>query len=356
MNAALTLILGLLAIPALVFVNALFVAAEFSLVAVRRTKLQEMVEAGTRGAQAAQQATENLNSALAAAQLGITLASLALGWIGEPALASVIEPAFVIFPNAWQDIAAHSVAWVIALAFITFLHTVGGEQVPKVAALQIPDSMSLLLAKPLLVFERLTRPALVVMNGTSNWLLRLFRMKPQSLEQMVHSIDELGMLIEETRRAGVLSPDQARFVQNVFELTSKTVAEIMVPLEKMASLELHMPPERVLEAVRDGAHTRMPVYDTEPDRIVGIVNTKDLFHLFSLHGLVILEDAMYDAPFVGPHEPIATVLRLLRRLKRHMAVVRDEHGKVHGLLTLEDVLEQIVGEIQDEHDAGVPGA
>jgi CBS domain containing-hemolysin-like protein len=148
----------------------------------------------------------------------------------------------------------------------------------------------------------------------------------------------------------VLSIDQAQFVQNVFEFTSKTVTEVMVPADQMAALELHMPPEQVLEAVRAGAHTRMPVYDRVPDKIVGIVNTKDLFHLFSLHGLVVLEDAMYPASFVRPEDQVATVLRRLRRLKRHMAVVRDDAGKVLGLITLENVLEEIVGEIEDEHD------
>jgi CBS domain containing-hemolysin-like protein len=250
----------------------------------------------------------------------------------------------------WQSAAAHSVAAAIALGVITFLHMVFGEQLPKVAALQIPDSMSLWLARPLLVFMRLTGPGLIVMNVTGDWVLRRLGMQPKSLEQMVHSVEELGLLIEETHKAGVLSADQARFVQNVFELTSKTVAEVMVPIDRMATLELHMPPDLVLEAVRSGAHTRMPVYDTVNDQIVGIVNTKDLFYLFSLHGLVVLEDAMYPAAFVRPSDPVGTVLRRLRRLKRHMAVVREDSGKVVGLITLEDVLEEIVGEIEDEHD------
>jgi CBS domain containing-hemolysin-like protein len=351
MNAALWgLILSLAAVPILVLVNGFFVAAEFSLVAVRRTKLQEMVEAGRTGAQAAQQATENLTNALAACQLGITLASLALGWIGEPALAHLIKPVFYFFPDEWQDVAAHYIAFPVALALITFLHMVIGEQVPKVAALQIPDSMSLLLAGPLLVFERITRPALTVMNAVGAWVLHRCGMQPRSLEQMVHSVEELGLLIEQTKEAGVLSPDQAQFVRNVFEFTSKTVSEAMVPLDRMANLELHTPPDKVLEAVRESAHTRLPVYDGQPDNIVGIVNTKDLFHLFSLHGLVVLEDALYPAPFVRPEDSVATVLRRLKRLKRHMAVVRDDAGKVHGLITLEDVLEEIVGEIEDEHD------
>jgi CBS domain containing-hemolysin-like protein len=208
----------------------------------------------------------------------------------------------------------------------------------------------LVVAQPLLLFARVAQPALWLMNGAGNRVVRMLGMRPVGSERMVHSVIELGLLIDETREAGVLSAEQAQFVQNVFQFTSRKVAEVMVPLDRMASLELHMPPEKVLDAVREGAHTRMPVYDAEPNNIVGIVNTKDLFHLFSLHGLVVLEDAMYPAPFVRPEDSVATVLRRLKRLKRHMAVVRDDAGKVHGLITLEDVLEEIVGEIEDEHD------
>ncbi len=342
--------LELTAVVALVLVNGFFVAAEFSIVAVRRTKLQEMVEAGLTGARAAQQVTDRLNDALAAAQLGITLASLALGWVGEPVLARVLAAGFQFLPGNWSTLAAHAISATFALAIITYLHMVVGEQVPKVAALQIPDSMSRLLAGPLLVFMRLTRPALIVMNGTGNWMLRRLGMEPKALEQMVHSVEELGLLIEQTKEAGVLSAEQAELVQNVFELTSKKVSEVMVPRERADALEAHMRQDEILEAVREGAHTRMPVYDKNIDSIVGIVNTKHLFHLLSLNALVVLDDAMYPPLFVSPDEPISNVLRRMRRQKRHMAVVRDAAGKTLGLVTLEDILEEIVGEIEDEHD------
>jgi CBS domain containing-hemolysin-like protein len=342
--------LELAAVVILVLVNGFFVAAEFSIVAVRRTKLQEMVEAGVTGARAAQQVTDRLNDALAAAQLGITLASLALGWVGEPALARLLAAGFRFLPGNWSTFAAHAISATIALAIITYLHMVIGEQVPKVAALQVPDSMSRLLAPPLLVFMRVTRPALAVMNGTGNWVLRRLGMEPKAIEQMVHSVEELGLLIEQTREAGVLSAEQAELVQNVFELTSKKVSEVMIPRDRADALEMHMRQEQILEAVREGAHTRMPVYDKDVDNIVGIVNTKHLFHLLSLNALVVLDDAMYPALFVSPDEPISNVLRRMKRQKRHMAIVRDAAGKTLGLVTLEDILEEIVGEIEDEHD------
>ena len=152
----------------------------------------------------------------------------------------------------------------------------------------------------------------------------------------------------------MLDPEQAEMVQNVFRLSNKHVRDVMVPRDKMASLELMTPSDKVLEAMRSGAHTRMPVYDREPDNIVGVVNTKNLFYLFSLHGVVILEDAIYPALFLKPNEEIANALRLFRKAKRPMALVRDEEGKIHGLITLEDILEEIVGDIEDEHDQPVP--
>jgi CBS domain containing-hemolysin-like protein len=157
-------------------------------------------------------------------------------------------------------------------------------------------------------------------------------------------------LIGETQESGILSAQQADLVRKVFTLSGKRVADCMVPRAKMAALALGTPPDRVLEAVRSGAHTRMPVYDGEPDNVVGVVNTKDLFHLFSLKGLVVLEDAVYPPLFLGPDDNVADALELFRKERRPLAVVRDEAGKVWGLITLEDVLEQIVGQIEDEHD------
>ena len=174
------------------------------------------------------------------------------------------------------------------------------------------------------------RPFIAVMNAIGNGVVRLLGFEPVSGHQMVHSVEELGLIIEETRRAGVLPRDQAEYVRNVFRLPAKRVRDCLVPRERMAALELHMPEERILEEVRDGAHTRMPVYDGDLDNIVGIVNTKDLFHLFSLRGMVVLDDAMYPPIFVDPDRPISEVLRQFRRQRRPMAVVRDARRQDAG--------------------------
>jgi CBS domain containing-hemolysin-like protein len=284
-------LLGLLTIPALVVLNGFFVAAEFSLVAVRRTRIEELIARGITRARSILTAVDQLNRTIAATQLGITLSSIALGWVSESVLAIDLESAFRGLPAPWDVVARHSVATAIAFVGITFVHVVFGELIPKALALQSPDRIALWLAPPLNLFTRLTRPIIILMSGTAALILRLmgFRAEPES---HLHSVEELALLIEDTEEAGLIAPEQAELVQNVFELGNKLVRDIMVPRDKMGALELTMPPEKVLEAVRQGAHTRMPVYQGDLDNIVGIVNTKNLFFLFSLRGGGVQEEAI----------------------------------------------------------------
>lgn len=347
-------VLGLLSVPALVVLNGLFVAAEFALVSVRKTRVEEMVARGIKGARAVEAALQSLDRSIAATQLGITLASIGLGFVGEPALAHLLRPLFGFLPAGWQGPATHTAATALAFILITFLHVVFGELIPKTMALQAADRLALWLSGPLNLFARLSRPLIVVMNITGNAILRRLGYNPASGEEMVHSIEELLLLIEDTEEAGLLAPDHADFVENVFRLSAKRVSACMVPRDKMASLELNTPPDKVLQAVREGAHTRMPVYEGDLDNIVGIVNTKDLFYLFSLQGVVILQDALYPPLFLRPDETMANALRVFRKSRRPMALVRGDDNKILGLITLEDVIEEIVGDIEDEHDRPTP--
>jgi len=347
-------VLGLVSVPLFVIVNGLFVAAEFALVAVRKTRVEEMVNRGQKGAKAIEAAVTNLDRSIAATQLGITLASISLGWVGEPALARLAEPLFVFLPGSWSVVATHSVASVIAFLLITFMHVVFGELIPKTVALQIPDGTALWVAAPLNLFAKVARPLIYVMNGTGNSILRACGFQPASGLDMVHSIEELQLLIEDTEEAGILGKTQADVVQKAFRLSGKRVRDCMIPRDKTAALELTMPPEKVLESVRLGAHTRMPVYHGEFDNMVGIVNTKDLFYLFSLKGIVTLDDAIYPPLFLKPDEDIAAAMRTFRKAHRPMALVRGEDRRILGVITLEDIIEEIVGEIEDEHDQPPP--
>jgi putative hemolysin len=347
--------LELISLPALILLNGLFVAAEFALVSVRKTRVEEMVKKGLKQAKTLEAALQHLDRSIAATQLGITLTSIGLGWMGERALARLLTPVFSFLPESWSTVVTHAAAaGGVAFLLITFLEVVFGELIPKTVVMQSPDRTALWLAGPLVMFARLTRPFTLIMSGTANTIVRWLGFEPARGEGTVHSVDELLLLIEDTEEAGLLDPDQADFVENIFRLSNKRVLNCLVPRDKMAALEVNSPPDRVLEAVRTGAHTRMPVYDGTLDNIVGIVNTKDLFYLFSLQGVVILQDALYPALYLKPEDSMAEALRVFRKSHRPMALVRDAAGKILGLITLEDVLEEIIGDIEDEHDRPIP--
>jgi CBS domain containing-hemolysin-like protein len=348
------IVLGLIAIPFLIAINGYFVAVEFALVAVRKTRVEEMLGQGVRGARAVSKAFNNLNNSIAAAQLGITLASIALGAVGESVLAKLLEPLLTFVPENLQFITRHSLATLASIAVITYLHVILGEQVPKMMAIQSSDRVALWCAPPLNVFARVTSPILRLMSATGNFLLRRLGYETGDSHEAVHSVEELRMLVEDTEEAGLLQADQAVFVKNVFMLTDKKVRDCMVPVEKMDAIEIHTKPAKVLQIVRACGHTRLPVYDGNRDNIVGILNTKHLFSIITLGHVVILEDALYPATYIDPDESIGIGLKLFRKSRKPMAIVRDADKKVHGMITLEDVIEEIVGDIEDEHDAGGP--
>ena len=334
----------------LVALNGFFVAAEFSLVTVRWTRVEELVQEGKFGAAAVRDAIEHLDDSIAATQLGITFSSLALGWVGEPALAHLVHPMFAALPGGLSEAVTHGAAVALAFMLITFLHVVLGELAPKAIALERADVVALLVATPLLLFGRVFRPFIHSMNSAGNWVVRQLRLPPLKSGSHAHSSDEIDMLIEEGQEAGIIQDDEAKYARAVFELSDKKVRDIMVPREKVVAVSLHAKPDDILETARMSAHTRMPVWEDTPEHIVGIVNTKDLFHIFSLMNLVILEDAMYPALYVDPDQTLGRALNVFRREHRQMAVVRSADEQFMGIVTLEDIIEEIVGEIEDEHD------
>jgi putative hemolysin len=346
-------IFGLLSFPLLLGANAFFVAAEFALVAVRRTRMQELETRGFKRATLVIQSLDHLDRYIAATQLGITLASLGLGLVVETGVAGALIAIFNGLPNPWSMLAKHSVATAIAFCFITFLHVVLGELFPKTVALQSPDRVALWVVVPLRLFELCMRPFISVMNGAGNGLARIFGFQAVP-EALVHSVQELNLLIEDTEEAGIINSEQAKLLKNVFLLSNKSVSDCMVPRERMDALELSTPLSQVLEKVRSCGHTRLPVYEGDLNNIVGVVNTKDLLFLVGLTSVVVLEDALYPAIYLKPDEEVDNALRLFKKAKKHMALVRDTEGQVLGMLTLEDILEEIIGDIEDEQDAAQP--
>lgn len=343
---------GLLAVVVLLLTNAYFVATEFALVAVRRTQVELWRAEGRRGAASAAEAIDRLDDAIAATQLGITLASIALGFVGEPALANLVEP--LVGAVGLGAAAMHSVAIVLAFSVITFLHVVVGELAPKAIALDHPGRVALLCSRPLLVFARVFRLVLWLMNGAGNALVRALGVAPAGHAHSVHSPEELSMLVSEARAAGKIRPYAGRILGNVFRLSRTRVRDVMIPRERVLAVDRHIGSEALLDLLRETGFTRLPVYEGELDNVVGILHTKDLFQVFAKHGAVILEDAIRPLTVIRSDLSVVDALRRFRRGRRHLAVVRDGDGPLLGVCTLEDVLEEIVGEIEDEHDAPTP--
>ena len=342
--------LGLLSIFALVAANAYFVATEFSLVAVRRSQVRLWQAEGRRGAGAAARALGRLDDAIAATQLGITLASIGLGFLGEPVLARLLEPALGSF-GAASGSAAHGAAIVLAFAFVTFVHVVAGELAPKAIALDRPGPVALWCAGPLLLFSRLTRPALWLMNGCGNALVRLIGVKPAGEAGRVHSAEELRLLVSEASESGEIRPDTGRLLGNVFALSRRRVVDVMVPRLRVFAVPRHIQRDELLDLLCEEGYTRLPVYDGGIDRVIGVLHAKDVFHLVARTKAVVLEDALRPVFELPPDLPVMVALARFRRARQHLAVVRAADGPVLGIVTLEDVLEEIVGEIEDEHDA-----
>jgi CBS domain containing-hemolysin-like protein len=345
--------LGLLFLVALVAANAYFVASEFSLVAVRRSQLRLWQAEGRRGAGAAARAVGRLDDAIAATQLGITLASIGLGFVGEPVLANVLEP-LVAGLGAGSRAAAHGAAIAVSFAIVTFVHVVAGELAPKAIALDRPGPVALWCAPALLWFSRLTRPALWLMNGCGNALVRLFGVKPAGHAAHVHSAEELRLLVDEASESGEIRADTGRLVGNVFALSRRRVQDVMVPRMRVFAVPRQIGRDDLLDRLCEEGFTRLPVYDGDIDRVIGVLHAKDVFHLVARTRAVVLEDALRPVFELPPNLPVMVALARFRRAGQHLAVVRAVDGPLLGIVTLEDVLEEIVGEIEDEHDEPGP--
>jgi len=351
------------AIVVLILANGFFVAAEFALVSLRSTRVEQLLAQSRVGARAVEQLHGALDDTLSAVQFGVTVASLALGWIGEPALAPLIERPLHALPHA--AIFAHAVSAVLAFAAITYLHVILGELVPKSLALRQPEQLSLGVAAPMLVFIRLTRPFVLFMNGSASFVLRLFHSSTVS-GSAVHSPDELKLMASAARRQGLLPDYQEALIHRAVEMNDVVAREIMTPRQRIFSLPANMTVEAASERIVEEQHSRIPIYDAErgPEHIVGVVYSKDVSRLmhFALaranagqrpgHGM-LLGQIMRDILVVPETKPVLDLLHEFQERRRHLAIVVDEHGSTVGLVTVEDALEQMVGEMEDEFDVGL---
>jgi CBS domain containing-hemolysin-like protein len=348
----LSVALRLLAVVALVLANAFFVAAEFALVGARHTRIRELAEGGDRLARSVEKAQKDLDRAISGTQLGITLASLGLGWIGEPAVARTLERALESVSVQLSPVALHSIAVAIAFGVITYLHIVLGELAPKSVALLRPEAVSRLLAPALNAFNRLVAPGIWFLNGSSNLFLRLIGLGSLTAAERVHSPEEIEMLVHESLRQGVVEEDEQAMIQGVFELTHTVAREVMTPRPDIVGVAADATIEDLLKTAADSGFSRLPVYEGSIDDIVGVVVVKDLLPWIvdRSRDAASARELMREALFVPDTKAVDDLLAELRSQKLHMAIVVDEFGGTDGIVTLEDLVEEIVGEIYDEHD------
>jgi CBS domain containing-hemolysin-like protein len=343
--------LRLLAVLVLVVANAFFVAAEFALVSARRTRIEAMVRQGDRKAKAVQAAQQDLYRQLSAAQLGITVASILLGFVAEDTVAFFLRDWFASLPTWLSFLARGGIASVIAISLISFLHVVFGEQAPQALAITYPESVSRWVATPLLIFSWITRPATGLLNSSANWLIRLMGIKDASSElERIHSPEEIRMLVEQSEEGGGLQQQDARLLEGVFEFSEKTAQEVMTPRTQMAALEADLTVEAAADQVAIHGRSRYPAYTESLDDIIGVVHAKDILSALRSRPGQTIRVIMRSPLFVPGTREVEDVLADMKRLKTHLALVLDEYGGTAGLVTMEDLLEEIVGPIYDEHD------
>jgi CBS domain containing-hemolysin-like protein len=333
----------------LVALNAFFVAAEFALVAVRRSRIDEMVENGDRAARTVQGALTHLDRYIAGTQLGITLASLALGWVGEPAVAILIDTFLGWFGQPPASTGIHSaIALGIGFFILTFLHIIFGELAPKSVALMHPESVSKVVTGPLVLFSRVMAPIIWLFNGVANAFLRLFGIKPVS-EQQSHSPDELRLLVMQARAHGTLDESDSAMLAGVFDFHEKKARDVMRPRTDIVALSIDASEQEIWNSLREERYSRYPVYRDSLDDVIGVFLAKDLW-LREGSAPFTLAEFVREPLYVPDSRPAEKVLDDLRRTRAHMAVVLDEYGGTAGIITMEDLIEEVIGDISDEYD------
>jgi CBS domain containing-hemolysin-like protein len=343
----------LLAIILLVLLNAFFVGAEFALVRSRRTRLEAMVRSGDRLARFAVRAASNISRILSASQLGVTLASLGLGWVAESTVGDIFANMFSYLPFAIELSLRLTLGAGLALVVVTYLHVVFGELTPKAAALNHPEALARWLAPPLLFFAWITTPFTYFLNRSSQVILRLLGQEKAGSEEAVHSPEEIRLLVEQSQESGQMGVHDADLIDAVFEFSEKNAREVMTPRTELVALPVEATLNEVLGVVQESGLSRYPVYDESIDNIIGVVLAKDLLKLLAPRAnteAFDLPSIMRPVHVIPGSREVEEVLADFKRLKEHMAVVLDEYGGTAGVVTMEDLLEEIVGEILDEYD------
>ena len=345
--------LKILVVFLLVFGNAFFVAAEFSIVKMRSSRLDVLIAEGNRRASYAKKLADRLDVALSVTQLGITIVSLGLGWLGEPVVASLLHPAFSWF--GVPESAVETVSFAIAFFLITSLHIVGGELVPKNVAIRKVESVALTVALPLLVFQRIMYPFVWLLNHVANWAEERMGFSVVTKEEDVaHTEEEIRVLMEESHRQGFIDKTELEFVDNVFDFADLSVREIMIPRTDMVCLDLEDSLEESIETAMEERLTRYPICDGGKDNVIGFLHIKDFLQTLYKKETPDLRKLARHALVVPEAMAVSRLLQTMQQERSQLAIVVDEYGGTAGMVTIEDVIEEIVGDIQDEFDTDRP--
>ena len=345
--------LKILVVVLLVFGNAFFVAAEFSIVKMRSSRLDVLIAAGNRRASYAKTLADRLDVALSVTQLGITIVSLGLGWLGEPVVASLLHPAFSWF--GVPESAVETVSFAIAFFLITSLHIVGGELIPKNVAIRKVEGVALTVALPLLVFQRIMYPFVWLLNHVANWTeMHLGLGVVTKQEDVAHTEEEIRVLMEESHRQGFIDKTELEFVDNVFDFADLSVREIMIPRTDMVCLDLEDSLEESIEMAMEERLTRYPICDGGKDNIIGFLHIKDFLQTLYKKEEPDLRKLARHALVVPEAMAVSRLLQTMQQERSQLAIVVDEYGGTAGMVTIEDVIEEIVGDIQDEFDTDRP--
>ena len=345
-----SLLFNSLLIIFLLFANGFFVASEFALVSVRRTRLSQLAKEGNEDADIAINSIDHMDKSIAATQLGITIASIGLGWVGEATLVRFIEPVFHFLPEAARGVATHSLAVSIAFALITLMHVIIGELMPKSIALQFTEKTALVVARPMYFVSKIFAPFIFILNGIGNFLLSLLKIPPAHAGHLVHSVEELDMIINESHKEGVLNDTEKEILTNVFKFSDIQAKQVMVPRPDMTCIPIDIESSELNKIILDTQYTRYPVYSEDLDHIAGILHIKDVFPLVMSGAEIKLNEIIRKPMLVPETMTIDNLMLEFKKNKSQMAFVIDEFGCVSGPVTLEDILEEIFGEVQDEFD------
>ena len=344
--------LGLLAVLALILLNGFLVAAEFAIVRIRRTRVEEMVARGDRPARWIQRALQDTGRFIATTQLGITMAGLALGWLAEPVVARLFEPLLLLLPARWQTGVAYGVAAALAFALTTFLLVVLGELTPKAIALHDPERTARLVARPILTAASVLRPLTWLLNATGQAAARALGVRTASEKELAHSVEELKMLVSASADSGVVQDDEEEMVHAVLDFGDTLVRQVMLPRTEVVAVPAEATPEDILDAIAGRPVSKLPVYEGSLDHVIGVVHLQDVLSASrrSRPSSQTARDLMRETLFVPDTVRISDLLRRFRARRQHLAIVLDEYGGTAGLVTLEDLLEEIVGEVRDPFD------